>query len=104
MGSQNVRRILLATPPLDVPHPRAMVLLLTLAIASHDEHGQYWGGVSWLCLRMGYEDNATGRRTVLRQLRHLQDRGYLKPTSERRGRAGQRVYQLILPELLPPAH
>lgn len=100
MGSQNVRRILLATPPLDISQPRARETLILMALLAHDEHGQYFGGLAWLCQRMAYQDNEHSRRLVQRRISHLVDRGYVKPTDARRGR--HRVYQLLLPELLGP--
>jgi len=101
MGYRNVHRLLLAMPPVtDIPPTTRWVLLL-MAKAAHDDTGQYWGGVSFLAMHLGYDNKRTGRREVMRHLARLQDAGYVKVTDNRKGK--RVVYELHLPGLLPPS-
>jgi DNA-binding transcriptional ArsR family regulator len=100
MGANNVRALLLATPPLTYLPGRSVHCLLLIALRAHDDTGLYYGGLSWLQLQLGYQLNEGGRQNVLRHLKLLEKHGLLRRTGDRRGRKA--VYQLTIPSPFGP--
>src|SRR4051812_30421348 len=94
MGNHNVRRILLAQPPVELPSGALWVLLL-MALVAHDDDPKYWAGVNFLVLNMPQLKPGSSRRMVMRHLRTLEDAGYVYRTDMRKGH--RTVYQLRMP-------
>src|SRR5215831_13240796 len=100
MGNRNLERCLLCTPAItDIP-ARTLHCLLLMAKVAHDDAPLYWGGMTWLGMRLGYQPGPIARRETMRHLATLERAGYISRTSKRHGR--RVVYELHLPTLVGP--
>jgi hypothetical protein len=96
MGSQLVRLVVSAQPPLPLSTGAKWALVIMATVAMDDGNPpEYWGGAVVLVLNMPSGDKASNIRKARRYMAELREAGYIRNTGIRVGHRA--LYDLHIP-------